>query len=226
LGSEAIDAVIRAAYNCVGSQKPDVHFAMEDIDPSPVAAGSVAPKSQNRIFQFGQFGLHTGAVYLISYFLSVWLAGRFHEWVVPLTDPRNRTSTFQFMFSHVFAFAFIPALLAGFVNSQYRRMPALFVWIIPAIVLAYEVVTFPTTVFQNHYEVAFQHYFSGGFFIGEFRNFSEMFAIAANPDVMRGVDQQHITGSFYAGVGYSLGAFAVRFIRIPALAKLFPSAVL
>jgi hypothetical protein len=154
------------------------------------------------------FVLHLSAVYLTALFCSAWLAGSFHHWVLPLVDPGNDTSTFQFLFSHLLVFTFIPAFAVGLINAKYRRKIALFVWIVPAIILTYKFSTFPTSLFQNRFDAAFHYYFGAGFFIGEFHNYQDLFTIVGqNADAVRGIDQLHITGPFYAGVGYSVAAW-------------------
>lgn len=65
-------------------------------------------------------------------------------------------SYFEFAFSHLFAFTFFPALTVGFMYSEwFRHRVALFVWIVPVVVLAYKFATFPSSLFQNHLAVAF-----------------------------------------------------------------------
>ncbi|HET6178501.1 MAG TPA: hypothetical protein VFE61_16335 [Candidatus Sulfotelmatobacter sp.] len=120
------------------------------------------------------------------------------------------------------AFTFIPAAVVGYINSQYWRHSAIFVWTIPTVVLGYKLITFHTTVFQNHFEAAFHYYFAGGFLIGEFYSYTDLFALGPTPDMFRGIDQLHSTGPFYAGLGYSLAAFAAGYVPFSALAKLLP----
>jgi hypothetical protein len=168
-----------------------------------------------------QFVLHLASVYFIVYYGSAWLAGRFHSRILPVVDPTNQTSAFQFTFSHIFEFTFIPACVAGLVNGRYWRCSASYVWTVPALRLAHKLITFPTTIFQNHLDMAFHHYFAGGFLIGEFHSYKDIFADASNPDIWRGIDQLHITGFFYAGLGYSLAAMLMRSPRVAELAKAF-----
>ena len=109
----------------------------------------------------------------------------------------------------------------GAANIHFRRIPALFVWIVPAAVLAYKVVTFPTTLFQDHYSVALHYYFGGGFSFGEFQNYRELFTIvAASPDATRAIEQSRFTGPFYAGLGYSLAALMAPNVRSFILANI------
>ena len=166
------------------------------------------------------FSIHLAAIYLIVYYWSAWLAGLFYEWIRPILLPTNADTSFQFFFSNIFTFTFVPAFLTGLINTKYRHRVACFIWVVPALVLGYKFVTFPTTAFQNHFEAAFHHYFAGGFMIGEWRNNKELFeVVGSNSDTWRGMDQWHVTGPFYAGMGYSIAAFVGMRVHIVRLAK-------
>jgi len=168
------------------------------------------------------FGLHLAAIYFFIEFCATWLAGRYHDWILPIVDPGNHTSFFQFEFSHLFGFTFIPPFVAGLINSRRGRYPALFVWIIPTVVLAYKLIAFHTTLFQDHYTAAFHYYFAGGFLIGEFHNYQDLFTVVvANPGAIRGLEQLRFTGPFYAGVGYSLAALVAPRVQLSALVQAF-----
>jgi hypothetical protein len=135
---------------------------MEYEEPTEIAGNPQHPARVLTTVKAWQFALHLASVYLLVYYGSVWLAGRFHAWILPAIDPTNQTSSFQFAFAHIFAFTFFPACVAGFVNSRFWPHNASYVWTIPAPILAYKFITFPTTVFQNHFDMAFHHYFGGG----------------------------------------------------------------
>jgi hypothetical protein len=158
-----------------------------------------------------RYALHVLAVYLVVQFLTMWMAGRVHDFVLPFVLQHQPTvSYFQFAFSHLFAFSFFPALVIGFVYSEwFRHRVALFAWIVPTAVLAYKFATFqPASIFQNHVTAAFHEYFAGGFTIPEFYSYSELFrVIASNPDAIRGMHQLHYAAPAYAGVGYSIGVW-------------------
>jgi hypothetical protein len=154
-----------------------------------------------------RFFLHLAAVYVIVWYSAPWLSGLIHDRVLPLLQSPSDVGSLQFFFSHVFAFTFVPGLLAGFLNAKYKHHVAVFVWTIPFVVLACRVITFPTSVFQDHFGTAFHYYFSSGFIIPEFHSYKELFSlITPNSDATRGIAQLHACGPFYAGVGYSLAA--------------------
>jgi hypothetical protein len=120
----------------------------------------------------------------------------------------------QYMFSHLFAFSFLPGVLAGLINGKYRHRVAGLAWLLPVVVLIYKLMVFPTTVFENHWLRAFHYYFSSEFSVPEFHSYRELFGMMTpNSDILRGVAQLHVTGTFYAAVGYSLAAFSAPYIR-------------
>jgi len=115
---------------------------------------------------------------------------------------------FQFAFTYLLAFSAIPAFLVGLVNAKFRHRTALFVWIVPVAVLGYKFVTFPTSLFQSHFQTAFHHYFGGNFLIPEYHSYRELFeSFVSNPDMQRGIDQEQITAPAYAGIAYSFAAW-------------------
>lgn len=172
--------------------------------------------------------LHLIAVYIIVNTTPMWLAGFFHARFLPLVQQHDSTiSSFQFAFSHLFMFSFWPAVIVGFVYSQwFRHRVTFFVWIVPVVVLTYKFLTFPAaTVFQSHFDVTFHQYFGGGFIIPEWSSYEELFKIAgSNPDMPRGMEQLRYTAPVYAAVGYALGSVLAMRFRVEALVRLRPTA--
>lgn len=152
------------------------------------------------------FFVHLAAVYVIVQFVTPWLAGWTYKTLLPIL--RSPSGRFQFFFSHLLAFSFIPAFVSGVVNARFRHRAAQFVWLVPTTILAYKFVTFPAqSVFQSQFAAAFHHYFGGGFVIPDTSNFRDLFAFGVNYDTMRGMAQHQFTAPFYAGIGYSLAAW-------------------
>lgn len=183
--------------------------------------GGLHVKASSPLRNGVRYGLHLAAIYAIVQFVTMRLAGLTHATILPFLQQRPPTvSVFQFAFSHLFAFSFFPALILGFLYSEwwFRHRVAVFVWIVPVAVLFYKFATFPTTVFQNHFAVSFHQYFAGGFAIPEFRSYEELFQLVApNPDAIRGMEQLRYTAPVYAAIGYGIGTWmAIRF-RIPKL---------
>jgi hypothetical protein len=173
-------------------------------------------------WQIVRFLLHLAAIYAIASSCPPRLAGWTRSFLLPLLKMPTASSSFQFLFSHIFAFSFIPALIAGLTNIKFKHKAAQYVWLVPTIVLAYKFVTFPipprsvldsaSSVFPR-FSGAFQQYFGGGFLISEFGDWNDFWRmVGSNPDMMRGMTQLSVTGPFYAGLGYCLGAWiALRF---------------
>lgn len=97
-------------------------------------------------------------------------------------------------------------------NARFRHIAAEFVWLVPAGILTYKIATYPVvSVLDSYsYSAAFHHYFAGGFQIPEYRDWQELWSIAALPDVIRGTAQLEFTAPFYAGIGYSAAAWIAR----------------
>ena len=162
-----------------------------------------------RGWQILWFVLHLAAVYALVKFFTPWLAGWTRGTLLPLLQHPTSSGRFEFLFSHILALSFIPAVLSGLINVRFRHKAAQFVWLVPAAILAYKLATFPApSVLQNQFSAAFHQYFGGGFVIPEFRNWHELFSIAgSNSDMTRGMAQLQFTAPFYAGVAYSLAAW-------------------
>lgn len=164
-----------------------------------------------------RFLVHLAVIYAIAKFGTPRLAAWTRTSLLPLLKQSNSSSSLQFLFSHIFGFSFIPAAVAGLANAKLKHKTAQYVWIVPAIVLAYEFVTFPQPIrsvldssassFPN-FSAAFHEYFGGGFLIGDFRDWGEFWRmVTSSPDMARGITQLNITAPFYAGIGYSLAAW-------------------
>jgi hypothetical protein len=162
------------------------------------------------------FPLHVAAVYAITNFCTPWLAGWTRGTLLPLLQHPTSSSSFEFLFSHVLAFSFVPAFAAGLINARFKHRVAQFVWLVPTVILAYKFLTFPNpSVFQSQFSAAFHQYFGGGFLIPEFRDWHEFWAIVgSNSDTTRGRAQLDFTAPFYAGIGYSVAAWMGRLTNL------------
>ena len=67
-------------------------------------------------WQLARFVLHLAAVYAIAGY-GPRLAGWTRNVVLPLIQRPTSSSSFEFLFSHIFAFSFVPALFAGLTNA-------------------------------------------------------------------------------------------------------------
>lgn len=201
----------------------DMEVLRESVTGHEQSPGRLQVKASSALRNAVRYGLHLAAIYAIVQLLTMRLAGLMHGTILPfLQDHPLTVSVFQFAFSHLFAFSFLPALILGFLYSEwwFRHREALFVWIVPVAILFYKFATFPATVFQDHFAAAFHEYFGGGFVIPEFHSYEELFQlIGPNPDAMRGMEQWRYTAPVYAAIGYAIGTWvAIRF-RIPRLER-------
>jgi len=184
----------------------ELYCVMEEHEAQGADLQTENPVSSVR--QSVRFLLHLAVVYGSVNICCPWLAGTIYSIVMPALGVARTGSSFQFLFSHLFAFSFITALVSGFVNAKYRHTVALFVWTIPALILAYKFATFPASVLESRFTAALHHYVSGTFSVPEFHDYHELFAyVAPNLDARRGLDQFRFTAPVYAGIGYSLGAW-------------------
>ncbi len=181
---------------------------MQDaIEESATPQVGPVPHRRDRL-EILWFLLHLAAVYIIVEFCTPWLAGWTRATLLPLLDHPTSSGRFEFLFSHILAFSFIPAFLAGLINARFKHKAAQFVWLVPAAILAYKFATFPApSAFQSQFPAAFHQYFGGGFAVPEYHSWEEFWSIASSHDVTRGMVQLKFTAPFYAGAGYSLAAW-------------------
>jgi hypothetical protein len=90
------------------------------------------------------------------------------------------------------------------------RKSAQFAWLIPAAVLLYKMISFSpdSSVLGFQTTSVWHQYFGGGFAIPEFSGVKDLMELANVSDTQRGFAQLRVTAPFYAGVAYSLGAWA------------------
>jgi len=158
-----------------------------------------------------RFFVHLTAVYVIVNFCTPWLAGWTRGRLLPFLGHPTSSGGLEFLFTHIFAFSFFPALLAGMNNEKFKHRAAEFVWLVPTAILTYKVLTFTSTTLvfaQNGSWPAFHHYFGGGFLIPHTNNWKDFWTVVgSNGDAPRGMDQLKFTAPFYAGVAYSVAAW-------------------
>jgi hypothetical protein len=163
--------------------------------------------TKSHAWKFVWFVAHLAVVYLVVNWVTSWLAGWFQGFLLPALVWPKSESQFQFLFSHVFAFSFVPAFLISLANVRFKQNVVAYVWLVPTMILSYKLLTFTTpSVLQNHASSAFHQYFGGGFSIPEYRNWQEFWSItASSADMERGLAQMRFTAPFYAGLAYSIG---------------------
>ncbi len=182
---------------------------METTEEHPVrrfATSSAAP------WQVLWFALHLGAVYVLVKFCTPWFAGWVNRTLFPSLGFATSSSGLGLLFSHLFAFAFVPAFIAGLVNAKFKHKAAEFVWIVPAVVLVYELIAFQGTssVLDQNRFLAFYYYFGSTFLLPDSHGWGSKTywdAVRTSSDVVRALAQMKFTAPFYAGIAYSLASW-------------------
>jgi len=182
---------------------------MEDATEGPILAQERPVRQMGAGWQIFWFLFHLAVVYAIVNVCTPLLARWTRDTLLPLLQHPSSSGRFEYLYSHLFVFSFIPGFVGGFVNARFRHKAAQFVWLLPAVILAYKFRMFPSpSVLQGQRSAAFHQYFGGGFTIPDFRNWQEFLSIAgSNSDMARGRAQTNFTAPFYAGIGYSLAAW-------------------
>jgi hypothetical protein len=165
-----------------------------------------------------QFLLHLAIVYLLAKFTVLWLSSVTHNVILPLLRLPSQEGRIEFAFNHLALFSMLCGIIFGLVAGTYKHRAAQLVWIVPVIILTYRFVTFPASVFENHFDVAFHHYFARGFLIAEAHDYSELFG-GWNSDYVRGLDQLTYTVPVYVSIAYGFATWvgARLGIRLPLL---------
>jgi hypothetical protein len=95
------------------SPEPEAQFP----EPRPDRATSI-------IRQAIRFLLHLATVYAIAKYGVPWLSAWTRGTLLFLLQQPTSSSGFEFLFSHIFALSFIPALAAGLANARFKHKVA------------------------------------------------------------------------------------------------------
>lgn len=158
--------------------------------------------------------LHVAAIYILARLFTPWSLDVTFSRVLPFLGHPLGGNPFQFFFSHLLAFSFMPGLIVGFVNAKlFGNRVIHFVWLVPVAVLLFLFVftgpgMYPTMLWESDFRQAFHYFFGAGFrIIGEFHNFRDFPTLMRQnmSDFFRGYVQLRVTVPAYVGVAYSLG---------------------
>jgi hypothetical protein len=187
---------------------------MEEAPETEVLSQDTSRGSSASVWQILWLPLHVAGVYGVVRFVTPWLAG-WAQRILLFLDP-STPGSYQFLFSHILVLSFFPAFLFGLINSRWKQRVAEFVWLFPAVILAYQCLTFADSsssvlVSQSKFPAVFHQFFAGGFVIPEFHDWTEFWQIVGSyPDMTRGMAQEQYTAPFYAGIAYSAAAWIGR----------------
>lgn len=164
------------------------------------------------------FAIHTLAAYACALYVSPWLVGRWFNWAVPIMHISLTTKQLDWYLQHLEIVTIIPALIVGYVSyavtSPVSPTAAVWVWIVPALVLTYRMLQFhsPHSVLIGSSMSALRYYFD----IMKVMPTRENFLVT---DPARVLAQEFVTAPFYSGAAYSLGAWLRRKRPLKALSR-------
>jgi hypothetical protein len=176
------------------------------------------------------FFLDTVLVYICALYLSPMLAVRWFAWILPIIGIGGNVTPADWYLRHLELATIVPAVFAGYVDIA-RLLPATvgkqiatwrsgsaanWVWIVPTMILLWGLVTFhaPSSVLYGNSTSAFGHYF-------DIQRVMPTFANPLVSDPVRVRSQMFVTAPFYAGLAFSLGAWAWAHQLLPTLFKRF-----
>ena len=155
----------------------------------------------------GPFAFHTTAVAICVIHLSPWLVGRWFVWMRPLTGvPSSASFPADYYLQHLELISIAPAFAVGYIISRSLPRLAMWVWILPTTILAYQLLTFT----DPHASVLVSDPWNrfAYFFVTE--RLMPIFPDLRGSDPVRVVKQMTVVAPFYGGMAYSLGALAAK----------------
>lgn len=161
----------------------------------------------------GLFALHTTAAGLCATYLSLWLAGYFAHWILPLLSEAVPPRGLDFYLQHFEIANIIPAFLVGCVIAHKFPKLSTWAWLLPTFVIVYHLLTFvdpnPSVLSSGGQWKRFSYYFDIQRVAPTIRFTRHSFQLTG-PDPTRGLEQLDVVGPFYCGIAYSFGAFATK----------------
>jgi hypothetical protein len=157
----------------------------------------------------GPLSVHTAAAAICSIHLGPWLLSRWYAWILPLTGMSSHVPSGNDLLQNFELVSTVPALIAGYLLSKYVPKMGAFAWIVPTVILAYRLATFTepySSVFGPHPSIRFSYFFVIDRTMPTFTTTTGLIG-----DPVRVYLQTTVVASFYAGVAYSVGAFATKY---------------
>lgn len=117
---------------------------------------------------------------------------------------------------YVNAARFVPAIVGGQVKDAKREPAAVWAWIVPTVVLLYKMARYqaPSSVLYVTSQTAFRYFFE---IERQMPRWADILNGNRLSDPVRVLAQMLVTAPFYAGIGYSAGAFASKYQLIRRL---------
>jgi hypothetical protein len=156
----------------------------------------------------GSFALHTTAAAISGIHFGPWLLSRWYAWILPLLGMSSHAPTGNDWLQHFESVSIVPAFVVGYLLSKRFGRLATCAWILPTIVLAYELLRFTeprvSILATAHPSTRFQYFFA---IQRTTPTFTRGFGGA---DPVRVALQMLVVAPFYAGLAYSVGAIAAK----------------
>ena len=165
--------------------------------------------------------LHTLIVYMLAVHISPMLVGRWFAWILPALHFHTSLASRDWYLQHLEFVTIVPALIAGYFNvarfvpaivggqvKETRREPAaVWVWIVPTLVLLYKMGRYqmPSSVLYEASQTAFRYFFE---IERQMPRWADILSGNPSSDPVRVLAQMLVTAPFYAGLGYTAGALA------------------
>jgi hypothetical protein len=90
----------------------------------------------------GPFALHTTAAAVCGIHFGPWLLSRWFVWILPLAGMSTGAPTGTDYFRHLELASIVPALVVGYLLSQYLPRLGTLAWFVPTVILVYKLLTF------------------------------------------------------------------------------------
>jgi|HubBroStandDraft_3_1064219.scaffolds.fasta_scaffold98465_2 hypothetical protein len=214
-GVQRLAAAFRLSRRSIVTQNDVMLYSLGMLGLAPkLGTKSLGARATSLGLFLLQFGFHTFAVYMLVRWITPRLAELTYSKISPILLRRPLAeSSIQFFFSHLLAFSFFPAFVAGFVSVKFLRRGATLAWAIPVAILAYgfffaSATVYPTTIWDSDFAPAIHNYFGGGFNIPVIHDYKDLTLDSGlMGDFLRGSLQFRTTAPAYGGIAYSLGAW-------------------
>lgn len=166
------------------------------------------------------FIVHLAAIYVSVNVFVPELARWVNRTVFPLLNIPSSASGLVFLYAHLFTFSFFSTFVLGLCAGKFKPRIAEFVWVVPAVILAYRLLTFsssPSSVLVQRESLSALHYYFSSLFVT--MNAGEYVWNSSNPSpnfVPQLLAQLRYTAPFYAGIAYSLASWLRTRIKLNA----------
>jgi hypothetical protein len=156
----------------------------------------------------GSFGVHTTIAAICGIQFGPWLLSRWYARILPLLGMSSHSPTGNDWLQHFELVSIVPAFVVGYLLSKRFGRLATWAWILPTIILAYELLRYTepnvSVLAAPHPSTRFQYFFV-------IQRTAPTFTPGfGGVDPVRIALQMSVVAPFYAGLAYSAGALAAK----------------